>query len=99
MFQATNPASLVRLASCAENANVGICVWSNSQGPIDEPGTAFNDGPWYNIRAEGDPPGADYPNTSENFCARMMYDLVRNGALDESEGNRLLTSWGWPLDE
>jgi hypothetical protein len=100
MFQATNPASLVRLASCAENANVSICVWSNSQGFIDQPGTEFDDSPWYNIRADGDPPDTDYPNTtSEGFCVRMLFDLVRIGALDQSEGDRLLASWGWPLDE
>ena len=99
MLQATNPASLVRLASCAENANVGIYVWSNSQGPT-EPWSWLPDSPWYEIRAIGDdPPMLDYPTTSENFCGRMMYDLVRHGVLDESEGNRLLASWGWAWDD
>jgi hypothetical protein len=100
-FQASNPASLDRLASCAQNANVSILVWSNSQGPpIKEPGAEFDEGPWYEIRATEEPSGVDrYLSKSENFCGRLMYDLTRRGVVDESEGNRLMAIWGWPSEE
>ena len=36
LLQVTDPTTLVRLARCAENANVAFYVWSDSQGVAEE---------------------------------------------------------------
>jgi hypothetical protein len=94
MLQVTDPRSLVRLAGCAENANVAFYVWPDSQGPTEE-GTDFDEGPWYELRAQANPPGTDPTTTAaEMLCGHMTTDLVRRGVLDVSEANRLHLAWG-----
>jgi|SRR5208337_33049 len=94
MLQVANPTSLVRLASCAENANVAFYIWSDSQGATEE-GSEYDDGPWYELRAQADAPGTELPSAAEIFCSFMVHDLVRRGILDRSEGNARLAGWGW----
>jgi hypothetical protein len=97
VLQVTHPTSLVRLARCAENANVAFYVWSNSQG-VTEEGAEYDEGPWYELRAEANPPGSELPTTAQMFCADMVHDPVRRGILDQVQGNRLLAGWGGAND-
>ena len=94
LLQVAQPASLVRLARCAENANVAFYVWSSFQGVTTE-GSGYDDGPWYELRAHENPPGTDLPSTAQTFCGYMVHDLTSHGMLEESQGDRLLDGWGW----
>ena len=94
-IQVTHPMSLVRLAACAENANVAFYVWSNSQIRT-QPGTVEREGPWYELRAEGDPPGSeDTKYTAQMFCACLIQNLRKRGVLDNAECDRLLARFDW----
>jgi hypothetical protein len=93
-LQVAHPATLVRLARCAENANVAFLVWSDFQG-IAADGSENDAGPWYELRAAGDDPGAEWPSTAQMFCSDLVHDLVRHGTLDQTQGTQLLVSWGW----
>jgi len=94
MLQVAQPTSLVRLAHCAENANVAFYVWSRFQGVTAE-ASGYDDGPWYELRAHADQPGTELLSTAQIFCGYMVHDLISHGMLDKSQGDRLLAGWGW----
>lgn len=85
LLQVTDPTTLVRLARCAENANVAFYVWSDSQGVAEE--APESSGPWYELRAQADP--------VEMFCSCLVHDLTSRGTLEPLQGERLLAGWGW----
>jgi len=91
-LQVYNTALLVRLAGCAENANVAFYVWSGPQAASDE-GKGIDSHPWYELRAE-EYPGAEL-QSSQLLCGRIVHDLSRHGLLESSRGEQLLKSWGW----
>jgi hypothetical protein len=79
----TNQASLARLASCAQNANLGILVWNDGSS-----------GDWaervqFELRAGNERDDEEF-RSIENFCARMVSDHLGTGGLDQQEADRLL---------
>jgi hypothetical protein len=94
-IQVTEPRSLVRLASCAENANVAFYVWSDSQIRV-EPNAIECEGPWFELRAQGDPPESqDMVPTAQMLCEFMIHDLCKRGILEKAEGDLMLARFGW----
>jgi hypothetical protein len=93
MFQAAHPAALVYLARCAENANVAFYVWSDSQG-VAEKQRMVSGGPWYELRAQADPPGRGLPGAAQLFCECLVHDLTSRRILEPSQADRLLAGWG-----
>ncbi len=93
MLQVAHSTVLVRLARCAENANVALYVWSDSQGVAED--ESESDGPWYELRAQANPPDMEAPSAAEMFCSCLAADLTSRGILEPSQGERLLEDWGW----
>jgi hypothetical protein len=83
MLRISNPESLGRLANFAQNTNVAFLVWA------DAPGDSWAERVLYELRAEPDPEGTEYPAV-EHLCGNMIYDLVCRGMLDQAEAEKLL---------
>jgi hypothetical protein len=80
-----------RLASCAQNANLGFLVWAE-RARDDSPGTSWADRVRYELRAGPDPEGAEYAAV-ERLCAFMVRDLTGRRLLDSGEAEMLLGAW------
>lgn len=86
VLRSTNVASLGRLASCAQNANLAFYVWA------DHPAKEWADRVRFELRAGPDPDGAEYPSV-EHLCVDMANQLVECARLDRAERDRLLGIW------
>jgi hypothetical protein len=94
-LQIDHPSVILRLAGCAANANVTFSVVGTNHWKSDE-ALGAPDQPWYQLSASAFP-GAEF-QSSELLCGHMVHDLCEHGLFEESEGRRLLESWGWPTE-